>query len=403
MIVRRIRPEEYKRCQQLCALAFEYEMKDADQTPGQMVDRVRRDPRSMQDVHWDSQWAAFEDDGATMMATMTVIPWRARFDGHEVTMAGIGGVASLPQYRRGGAIRGCFEAALPHMYAGGALLSYLYPFSHAFYRKFGYELGCDWMLWRVGLSGIPAAEVGGSWRLSEPDRPLTADIRAVDRVREARYNCMVLGGDTEYLYLREDPFVTKNYTYVYYDASGRPRAHMTLAPGDGALDCKRFVFNDREGFAGLMQLLRRFAADHSHAAFAAPADVDLRGLFPEWRLDCVERSLRQRGMVRAVNAGALLGLARARGEGRLTVGIEDRQIPQNHGCFEVAFAPGTPNRVRRVDAEPDIALTIQDFSRLITGCADLDPEWLPGVRLNVPTDRAAGLFYRKPAFISAYF
>ena len=33
MIVRRIRPGEYKRCQQLCALAFEYEMQDAALSP----------------------------------------------------------------------------------------------------------------------------------------------------------------------------------------------------------------------------------------------------------------------------------------------------------------------------------------------------------------------------------
>ena len=33
--------------------------------------------------------------------------------------------------------------ALRDMYDEGTLLSYLYPFSNAFYRQFGYELGCD--------------------------------------------------------------------------------------------------------------------------------------------------------------------------------------------------------------------------------------------------------------------
>ena len=51
----------------------------------------------------------------------------------------------------------------------------------------------------------------------------------------------------------------------------------------------------------------------------------------------------------------------------------------------------------------DIALTIQDFSRLIVGCCDLDPEWMPDVKLRCPVERAAQVFYRKPAFISAYF
>ena len=167
MIVRKIRPEEYKRCQQLCALAFEYEMKDADLSPGALIQKIREHPRSMQDVCWDSQWAAFEDDDRTMMATMTVIPWQATFDGQGVCMAGIGGVASLPQYRRSGAIRACFEAMLRDKC--GYSLSYLYPFSTEFYRKFGYELGCDRVKWRLRLAGMPRPEVAGHWKLTSTD------------------------------------------------------------------------------------------------------------------------------------------------------------------------------------------------------------------------------------------
>ncbi|MBR2699510.1 MAG: GNAT family N-acetyltransferase [Clostridia bacterium] len=404
MIVRKIRPAEFKRYQQLCALAFEYPMKDADLSPEAALDKVRQNPQSMQDLHWDSQWAAFGDDDATMLATLTVIPWRARFDGIDVPMGGIGGVASLPQYRRGGAIRRCIEAALRDLHDGGTLLSYLYPFSTAFYRKFGYELGCDWTRWRLKLSGMPAFSVAGRWQLSEPDRPLTDAIRAVNRAREARYNCMVLSGDTEYLYLRENPFVTKRYTYVYYDAQDRPRAHLTAVPEGGELRCPRFVFSDREGFCGLLALLMRLSADHSHAALYLPTDIDLRGLLPEWSFGNVERAVEQRGMVRAVNVEGLLRIARARGEGRLCVGVTDPLLPANDGCFEVSFAPCRPNAVRRVDDPPEIDLTIQDFSRLIVGCCDAaDPEWLPDVRLHCPPERAAQLFYRKPTFISQYF
>lgn len=403
MIVRKIRPGEYKRCQQLCALAFEYEMKDAALSPEALLQKVVDHPQSMQDLHWDSQYAAFEDDDATMTATMTVVPWTASFDGHPVQMGGIGGVASLPPYRRNGGIRGCFGAALKDMYDSGTLLSYLYPFSTAFYRKFGYELGCDRTRWRLKLSGMPSVELSGSWRMSEPDNPLKDDIRAVDRIREGRYNGMVVNGDTEYLYLGEDPFVTKKYTYVYYDASGRPLSHMTVVPGGGEIACPKFAFNDREGFLGLLMLLKRLSADHSHAALFLPVDVDLRGILPEWSFGCVERTVEQRGMVRAVNVEALLSLAKARGAGKLRVAVDDPQIPENSDCFEVTFAPGQKNSVRRVTDEPDIQLTIQDFSRLIFGCCGVDPEWLPDVKLFGPKEEAEKLFYKKPAFIDTYF
>ena len=403
MIVRKIRPEEFKRCQQLCALAFEYAMPDPALSAEALLDKVRSQPRSMQDVHWDSQWAAFGDDDRTMLATMTVVPWTTRFDGHAVPMGGIGGVASLPQYRRTGAIRGCFGAALRDMYDGGTLLSYLYPFSTAFYRRFGYELGCDWARWRLNLSGMPAPDVKGAWRLSEPGCPLTEDIRAVDALRQARYNCMVIGEDIMYRFLEDDPFAAKRYTYVYYDAQGRPRGWLQAVPGNGELDCPRFVYSDREGFLGLLALLKRLSADHSHATLYLPDDADLRGVLPEWSFGYVERTLQQRGMVRAINVEGLLRIARARGEGRLRVAVEDAILPENTDCFEICFAPGRVNNLRRTDAAPDITLTVQDFSRLIVGCCDLDPEWMPDVQLSCAPSEAAKLFYRKPTFISTYF
>ena len=83
--------------------------------------------------------------------------------------------------------------------------------------------------------------------------------------------------------------------------------------------------------------------------------------------------------------------------------VDDPQIPENTGCFEVAFAPGQGNRVRRVDDAPDIALTIRDFGRLIVGCCEPDPMWLPDVRLNAPIEAVAKVFFRKPTFISTYF
>ena len=404
MIVRKISKNELKRCAQLSALAFEYPMEGAEKPPEAFARELIERPGDASDLHWDSRWAAFEDDDATMMATFCVIPWRANFDGHAVTMGGIGGVASLPQYRRGGAIRRCFEAALPDMFERGMTLSYLYPFSNAFYRKFGYELACDEVRWRLRLEGLPRLNASGSWKLCEPGNDLAADIRTVDSVRQRRYNCAVLAGDTEYLWTAEDPFVKREYTYVYYDAAGRPSAYARIQARPGQeLKCTRCGFNDRAGLEGLLALLKRFAADHSHAVVPMPADVDPRALLPEFSLGTVERTVVQRGMVRVVNVQEALRMAKMREAGRLRVAVIDGQIAQNNGVFEVEGAPGGENDVHRAEGAPDIELTIQDFSRLLIGCCDLDPEWLPDVKVNGAIEEARKLFYRKPNYITQRF
>ena len=403
MIIRKIRKEELKRCAQLSALAFEYPMEGAEKPPEAFARELIEHPGDASDLHWDSRWAAFEDDDQTMMATFCVIPWRANFDGREVVMGGIGGVATLPQYRRGGAIRRCFEAALPDMYARGMTLSYLYPFSNAFYRRFGYELACDEACWRVKLSLLPALDAPGRWAMLEKGADLTADIRAIDAARNRRYNCAVFAGDTEYGWTGEDPFVTRNYTFVYYEGDA-PLSYVTIqARPREDLRCLRLGFNDRRGLMGVLALLKRYAADHGYALLPMPADIDLQGILPEYSLGGVERTIVQRGMARVVNVERALALAKMRGTGTLRVRVSDGQIPGNDGTFEVSFAPGTENGVRRTDAAADVELTIQDFSRLIVGGCDLNPDWLPGVRVHCDLEEARKVFHRKPNYIEQRF
>ncbi|MGN1021099.1 MAG: enhanced intracellular survival protein Eis [Aristaeellaceae bacterium] len=409
MIIRRIRENEYRRCQEFCALAFEYAMKGADKSPEEALAEVRANPTCRQDQHWDSQWAAFAGDDATMLSTMTVIPYRATFDGAEVLMEGIGGVSTLPQYRRMGGIRGCFEHALPAMEAEGAALSYLYPFSSAFYRKFGYETACAANRWKLALRGVPKETVPGSWALLEKGSGLGEAIRRIDRGWQERYNCMVRGEDIEYRWVEKaNPFADRVYTYVYMDASGEPSAYMTCRPvvdeGDKALECTRFVFADVAGFRGLMALLKTLEADHSHVILTLPEDVPLDGLLPEWSLGCVQCRKLRRGMARVVSVRRVLEIARMRGEGRLVLDIRDGQIPCNNGRFAVAFAPGEANRVFLTEEEPDVSLSIQDFTRLILGCHDVEElRWLPEVRLHCAPEKAAQVFYRKPMYITQDF
>ena len=409
MIIRRIRESEYKRCQEFCALAFEYALQGADKSPEEALAEIRANPACRQDLHWDSQWAAFADDDTTMLSTMTVIPYRAAFDGAEVLMEGIGGVATLPQYRRMGGIRGCFEHALPAMEREGAALSYLYPFSTAFYRKFGYETACAANRWKLALRGVPKETVPGAWRLLERGSDLRDAIRQIDRDWQNRYNCMVRCGDIEYRWVEKaNPFADRRYTYVYMDEAGEPSAYMTYKPvvdeGDRALECTRFVFTDVAGFRGLMALLKTLESDHSHVILTLPEDVMLGGLLPEWSLGCIQCRKVWRGMARVVSVRRVLEIARMRGEDRLVMEIRDGQIACNNGRFAVDFAPGAANRVTMTEERADMSLSIQDFTRLILGCYDVeDLRWLPNVRLNCALEKAARIFYRKPMYISQDF
>lgn len=409
MIIRRIKPEELKRRWQLCGASYLYPMEDSEKSAQEIFESVRDNPKCRQEEHWEMNWAAFLDDDRTMIGAVTGIPYEVSFDGHRAPMIGIGGVATLPPYRREGAIRGCFERLLPEIYAQGAVFSYLYPFSTAYYRKFGYELGCDRVKWRLRLSTCSKHPVSGGCVLVEPGMGAEAAMREIDSAWLRRYNMMVHEGRFEYREQAErDPFATAQYTYLYRSGDGTPKAYFTwkLRKGEHerVVDVSRMVFTDSEGFYGLLNLMLAMVADQSHAEFILPEDVDLSALLPEWAMWTVERKLLQAGMVRVVNAEAALGLCRTRGDGCFVLELSDEQIAQNCGRFEIRYGGGRVQSVLRTQKAPDVFMGIAAFSRMIAGRCDLHAyPGLPDVAVYGNQAAIEGVFYCKPMYIHTYF
>lgn len=396
MIVRQTTKEEARRINELFAICFEFPYTNCP----------IEDPETDDGIHW----AAFTEDGE-MMANFTVPTYTIHFDGHAAKMAGIGGVATLPQYRRRGAIRACFHKALPEMYREGYVFSYLYPFSTRFYRQFGYECCVQKYGWEVDLQLLDAPRSAGTFRLCEKNRPQTGAIRRIDRVWEHQFNMMVRHRDEDYKWtLEADPAVKQEFTYVWYDAANVPGAYTTFRAlwqeGKRNIVCSRFCFTDKEGFAGLMQLFKSLSADHAYAKFQTPALPALQYLMNEWSLGAVKwEILANSGMVRVVNVQKALEMAAYRGSGQVTLEIRDPQIPQNTGRFAVSFAHGKAVSVTQTDAEPDARLTIPAFSALICGVWDLGEARHTLSGLEVPGSAAAleQIFYRKPLMIVDFF
>lgn len=356
------------------------------------------------------RWAAFDDQTGEMTSNLVVTDFSIRFDGKTAKMGGIGGVASLPQYRRCGGVRGCFEAMLPDMYENGYEFSYLYPFSTGYYRKFGYECCVQKYHTAVDLGLLNPPRTDGFLRLAEPGRALTDDIRAVDAVWEDRYNMMVIHGENDYKWTEKvDPAVKQEFTYVYYSADGSPKAYAVFAKADETdgrnLICSRFFFTDREGFGGLTALFKSFSADHRFVKFTLPTQTAMQYLMPEWSQGAVAWTLRNAGMARVIHVKNVLKKAAYLGDGSVTLRICDPQIEQNNRTLAVSFAGGRAVSVEETAAFPDAELSIAAFSALITGTCDFAEAkcWMNGIKVNQNDGVLPRIFYRKPLMISDYF
>lgn len=229
MIVRRTLPGEASRINELFSIAFEMPLSDCPADPANPKLR---------------HWAAFDESGE-MMSTLTVTDYQIQFDDSFCPMGGVGGVATLPQFRRRGGIRSCFDAALREMYRFGYLFSYLYPFSTVYYRKFGYECCVQKLNWQVDLSLLNPTDPGGRLCLAESGNTLAGSIRLLDADWEKRYNMMVHHGENDNAWVSEaNPAVKQEFTYVYFDAQDVPKAYTTFQmanePDGRNLICSRF-------------------------------------------------------------------------------------------------------------------------------------------------------------------
>lgn len=392
-MIRKLTPEETPRANELFAIAFE-----------QPMDRAAAQP----DEEGFTRWAAL--DGEEMMSTLSVTDFMVHFDGHACQMGGIGGVATLPQYRRRGGIRGCFQAMLPDLYANGYDFSYLYPFSTAYYRKFGYECCVQKYHAAVDLALLTPPEGKGTLHLIEQGDLQKEAVRAIDAAWENRYNMMVRHRAEDYKWLeKQDPAVKQEFTYVYRAEDGTPKAYTSFrkeARDDGQdLVCSRFFFIDREGFFGLMGLFKSLSADHRLVKFSIPTATAMQYLAPEWSMGAATWSLRGAGMVRVVNVERVLRKAQYMGGGSAVLRIRDPQIQENDRAFAIRFSEGRAVSVEETQEAPDAVLSIPAFSALISGVCNFPDaaEWMDGIEICRRTNALSQVFYRKPMMIVDYF
>lgn len=415
MIVRKIKPEELKRTNELFSIAFEF-ADDNSKSAEEVYEDILKDSSSRDARYWMERYAAFEDDDRTMMSFFVAKPYPVHFDGSHCTMTGIGGVATLPQYRRRGGIRGCFSKALADMYMQGYEFSYLYPFSTSYYRQFGYELCVEKAQYTLKLTFLPKYDVSGYCELAEPEDIHLMDVKTIHENWQRRYNMMVENEDCDYLWLtRTNPVKEQVYTYLYKDTFGTPKGYLCFknedTPEGRILNCSRFVYTDLEGFQGLLNLARSFSSDHIAIRFALPTDQYITALFPEWSSGAGRCERLLGGMARVTHVQKVLQKARYKGNGTIKIAIYDSYIKENTGIFKVLFANGRATSVLFeplpcdvFSADADICLNINEFSRLIIGCLETEHiTFLENVVVNCDLNTIGKVFYKKPVMLTEYF
>ena len=387
--------EEIPAYNRLSSACFTYPVKTEALTPKEMPPERLREYRGV-----------FDGEGR-LLGAMIQLSMDARFEGHTCKLLGIGGVATDPAQRRHGAIRQLFEEGLPRLYDEGFVFSALYPFSHVFYRKFGYELGILRRNAEVKTSAIrrdlrPAASI----RLILPDEP-DGGMRDVYAQYIAGKNLAVCRREDHWKALREGtPWESLKYSYVLYDGAQRPMAYwigIAARKDDCALlTIKDMAYTSRAGLEAIFAMLRTMNEIES-IRLTVPQDVELRFLVTDPYE--VKETVSCGGMVRVMNAERALGMLPAPVvPGQAVIEVQDGQIQQNCGCFTVT-GDGTRLTVTR-GGEPDLRCGIGGLSALVMGTQDFEGSEASGLAELLHPEKQpflAMLFRQRKSHLHDYF
>ncbi|HPQ48193.1 MAG TPA: GNAT family N-acetyltransferase [Clostridia bacterium] len=396
MEYRKIRQEEFVALRRIHSLVYfmKYEVEKTDYFPGADENR------------WKYGKAAFSDNGE-MVAVLESVPFESYLDGQIVGSPGIAGVATLAQHRRSGYVRNLLKLAFDEMHENGDVMSYLYPFSHEYYRMFGYSQGSESKVVEVDIKKVIDSPHEGYMKQYFPGDSLD-DIQKIYDSFSQNYNCSVNRKIWRWKRLySEDPYTTDVRVLVRYDKDNNPVAYMKFKKKEVAeytydMSVIEIAWTGENGLMALISIINSFKGDLRKVKMEVPADFPVSLFVKEvWEQTS---TIRYTGMNRIIDAEKALEIIRKPDKpGRATIGLADEYCPWNHGSWLVEWDKGQSN-VHRTTKTPDVLCSAPEFSQMVTGRYSIGKlKSFRKVEISGNENTLNNLFIQKACFIQDRF
>ncbi|MDR0316539.1 MAG: GNAT family N-acetyltransferase [Treponema sp.] len=404
--IRRLMPEDLPQLHRMHAVVYN----ERREFPQEQEKEEADDDADPLDHPAEWSWGAFEN--GKLLSGMLEIEFLMRFDGKSVKMSGVGGVGTLPEARRGGLVQRIFEKLLSGAYEKGVIFSNLTPFSHDYYRKFGYEIACARNEINIPTKNFTKIKPTGELVQIFPGD----DTSALQEVHAAYISNINHGICRDYWpdnrgwkrFTGSDPFATGTFLYLWKDETGTARSYIKYKDQEGDeehnMSVRELAFVNREGLYGALSIVGGLSAQYRELHWEMPTFIDPFDFSGDsWNID---QHIIPKDMTRVINVKAALEKMRfPPGEDEYIIEVEDTNIPANSGRYLVEFGP-EGSRVSLTKKDAHLRCNICSLSQLVTGYRSLENALISrqsGIELNGKRETLIRVFTLRPQHITEQF
>lgn len=195
-------------------------------------------------------WGWF--DGEKLVSQVSVYPFQVRIFNQTYEMGGLTGVGTFPEYSNQGLMHKLIYKALENMRERKQLISYLYPYSIPYYRRKGWEIISDKIVFEVKDYQLPKIkQVPGE--IERVSIESEAVKRTYERFAMQTHGAMLRNELAWSEYWRWD--LDDLTAAIYYNEAGEPDGYILYWIADEVFHIKDMIFINEVARSGLWNFI----------------------------------------------------------------------------------------------------------------------------------------------------
>src|SRR5699024_8042399 len=299
-------------------IAFQYELTPEDIT------------KKKQEARRHTIWGWMEE--GELAAKLHLIPLSCTIHGTVFPMGGISSVATWPEYRRQGMIKHLLRHALHYMKKNGQTVSFLAPFSFAFYRKYGWEL-----TFAKKRYTIPMAHFKRDWHEKgyvRRSHVYTPALNAIYNTYAKNYTGMLIRDER---WWNERVLKDRDHIAIAYNDEGKPEGYILFYVKEKVFTAKEIAYTSINGRNTLLSFIANHDSMAETVEMTVPENDNLPILLDNPRF---EQKINPYFMARIVDVRRFFQQYPFQNIAKpIQLHIEDSFLPENSGTYQLHPSP----------------------------------------------------------------